>query len=390
MTRPTRLIAITQRFPWGTDDDPLALELDSLAQSFDEIEIVALKGDGESAPLPANARARRAPLLEGSARWIQNLSAAADPQAIRWAALSGPRRAALSVARAAARGVRLRRWVRRAVVPRASDVVYATTPQGAVIGAMLRDRQLAAAAVARLSSGDAEVPLLERAVERLDALFASSPSERERLAASFPKSRLIEVAPLGAAIASRRAVRSTDGVFRIVTAGAVEPDQRLRLLMSALRKCTQPIEWTHVGGTGSAAAELRQSCSSLMAPIQVLFLPERTRAALERRVLESPIDVFASFSETEPIGLELALAHGIPVLASRSDSACALVDDANGWLVDRNAPTAEIAARLQALSRIEAAEWSRRSDAALERWRRDADAGPRARVFAARLRSLSS
>ncbi len=274
----------------------------------------------------------------------------------------------------------------------APDLLFA--PDGGVAAtaiALWRERGGRAPVAARLRGGGAlDDPLLARTVAALDRVYAHSQFGMVRLRARFPDAP-IETRPAGVPAASRRIAPSTDGVFRIVTCCDVVSSKRLRLLLSALRKCEHAVEWFHVGG-GDDRPALERSAESLPPQVSVHFVGRLSHrhwiSWLESRALDLFVNVGEAEERSEAI-ME-ALARGLPVLATAAGGTPELLDGGEGAVgVPPEIATAELAGWISRLAAEPPETRARRRNAAVETWRRRADASPLARELAESLAHLA-
>ena len=349
--------------------DSIALELELLRGVFDHVRVVS------PAPFPPVAGVEQiAAPQKGRAKFFSS------PRALTWLTAAGLREV-----------LRLRKAARlRRAIPGGAGVLLALGPDAAVAAAMLRDAGDRRAVAVRLWRTDLEnlSPITQRALGLLDLLFVPATEDRDRLAKSAPElANRIEVFPAALEDTSERCASSSDGVLRILTVGEIPASTRIRLLVSALRKSADPIEWTHLG-EGPGLRELSASCSSLQATVQVRFEGPLSMEKLALHFRERPVDLFFDVGEDER-GRTAALrglARGVPAL-----SVAAAGDDlVAGSTLPSDIPTAELALRLRTFALAPAGDREARRAAARAFWEARRGAGKNLPSLAARLHDLGS
>ena len=171
----------------------------------------------------------------------------------------------------------------------------------------------------------------------LRAITVAAPCSRdgwEHLLRRDPESRTkLRVCRIGT-VSAGLSSESTDGILRIVSCSKLVPVKRVELLARALRHCTHPIEWTHLGD-GPLLDELRRAVERMPPHVRVSLRGWVASRAVLSSYVQQPIDLFVNVSASEgvPVSIMEALSAGIPVLATDVGGTREIVDDSVGRLL---------------------------------------------------------
>lgn len=191
-------------------------------------------------------------------------------------------------------------------------------------------------------------PLRALTISLLDGLYAASDFGTKYLINKYPHFQdRYKTALLGVPEPGGISKPSNDGVLRIVSCSMINSIKRIDLLFEGvvaaanLRK-HQKIEWTHFGVGKERQHFLDRISKEFPSNVVGRFPGYQTQQHLIQTYLENPIDVFINVSTTEgtPVSIMEAISCGIPVIATSVGGNVEIVQERNGYLLDKN-PTPE-------------------------------------------------
>jgi colanic acid/amylovoran biosynthesis glycosyltransferase len=144
------------------------------------------------------------------------------------------------------------------------------------------------------------------------------------------------------------AIKSNDGVLRIVSCSSLIPLKRIHLISKALALTNVPVHWKHIGD-----GPLRESLLDLnrMLPdnISVSFVGRVDPEDVKKHYAGQPVDLFINVSETEgvPVSIMESFSAGIPVWATDVGGTSEIVTPDVGKLLPSEVTPEEIARELQ-------------------------------------------
>lgn len=138
--------------------------------------------------------------------------------------------------------------------------------------------------------------------------------------------------PNGVMIRSRSQSVDTDGPVRIVFVGRLAPQKDVSMLISAFRSVSaDPPPLLTIVGDGPLRASLEQQAASLQISSRLRFVGEKTNAEVSDLLRESDCLVLPSRWEGFSNAALEAMAHGLPVIATRCGGIDRLIDESIGW-----------------------------------------------------------
>lgn len=394
--RRNHLVLFTERYPFGTGETFVGLEVPYLAEAFDRVTIVPRKGGGSPRAVPDNVDVD-ARALDGTLRRFRpGLSALLGPTVaeLRAMPLNGaPHQRMRRLLRFVRTADGIVRWMRAASLDPRRTLFYSYWLEAVPVGlAACRRLDAALVYVARAAGWDVYedrydppwFPFRTFAAGHAARIFAVSEHAAQHLVRRV-EGAPVEVAPLG--VEDRGEGRaSSDGVYRIASCSAVIPLKRVDLIAEAVaeaarRHPARRFEWTHVGD-GPALARLAVEYPP---NLKVRLQGHLPYAAVLARYRAEPVDVFvhASTWEGRSVAIMEALNAGIPVVATDAGATRELVCDAVGALVPVRVSAGDLATAITA-ERGGEVRWRAR-----ERWRRECDSKVRFPEFCRRLRAVA-
>lgn len=195
-------------------------------------------------------------------------------------------------------------------------------------------------------------PCRPQAIELIDRLFPDSDIGANYLREKYPQFKeKYEAALLGVKDPGGLAKPSEDGVLRLVSCSNFHPVKRIDLLFegviaAAKKQPEQRIEWTHFGGAEEIRNQYAQRISNeFPANAKASFPGYQSQHELIQTYLSNPVDIFLNVSTTEGTSVAMmeAISCGIPVIATAVGGNVEVVHEKNGFLLNANPTTDEIA-----------------------------------------------
>jgi glycosyltransferase involved in cell wall biosynthesis len=192
-------------------------------------------------------------------------------------------------------------------------------------------------------------------------LHVTSAQEAAESVAKFPRARAV-VVPNGVELPPRRERRNGCGQLRLLFLGRIDPKKGIENLLAACRGLShleQPWSLT-IAGSGDAAytASLQQNAHDLGLREQVSFAGEVRGQAKADLFAASDIAVFPSHTENFAMVVAEALAHGVPVVASKGTPWSGVEARGCGLWVEND--PASLAAAIARISRMPLGEMGER------------------------------
>lgn len=357
--RRTRLAVVTSRFPFGSQESYLAVELAELARYFDEVIVVPVRPP-ESAQryeLPANARVLAWPLLSAELLRLAFRSLAARPRR------SGSTVRALATSRDPGRlkngavllkGAALGQWAAEHGV----DHIHAYWMSTPATVAMIAGSTSGVAWSATAHRWD----IYERNafdVKERSVQFVRAISERgaRALRARMPGlNGRVRHLPLGIAVPAYLERTHVANEFSIACPAAlveVKGHSVLFRALASLLRSNVPVRCT-LYGTGPLEQRLKQEAESLglLEAVEFAGFVPQSRLHDAYRSNRFAAVVLASRADGDkmmegvPSALLEAMAFGVPVVATDSGSIAEAIDPASGSLAAPGDPNALAAALL--------------------------------------------
>ncbi len=169
--------------------------------------------------------------------------------------------------------------------------------------------------------------------------------------------------------------------FHVVSCSNLVTLKRVHLIALALQTMKIPVLWTHIGD-GPDMERLQRMVTGLPSNVKVDFQGQKSNVEVIGFYQHTSIDCFLNVSESEgvPVSIMEALSFGIPVIATNAGGTGEIVDDIVGKLLPITIDEQDIATVLNILL-CEANSLSLR-EAARRRWQERCDANKNYKEFA--------
>ncbi|HBE98351.1 MAG TPA: hypothetical protein DDW68_14380 [Verrucomicrobiales bacterium] len=374
-SRP-RIALLTHTFPEQIGEFAfLAPEISRLANDFDVVLIPSQVARANLWPLPPGVwlqsgfseyRPRWSVMLASLFRAVAFPSTYREMLAFGWRGLS-PRVAATVVARAS-RIMSARQWFRRYLSRSDVDAVYSWWADGFGYGMAWAASDLGIPSVARAHGYEVfderdrlgRIPFQRETIAIFDLIFPVSQAGAAFLSHKFPAAaERIRVRYLGVEPSPGDGLRSTDGVFRILSCSSCIEVKRVELLASGILELAREhpqfkFQWTHIGDgpTLQFARDLIRSAPDMHE--RCYFPGVLPPSTVRKWMAERPYDVFVNVSSSEglPVTLMEAASSGIPLVATDVGGNSEIVQDQVGYLLPRDPTPRQLADVLYELSSL--------------------------------------
>lgn len=125
--------------------------------------------------------------------------------------------------------------------------------------------------------------------------------------------------------------------LKIVSCSGIQRYKRLHLIVDILMNCKVNIEWLHFGD-GELKDELLENVKQLPKNVSFRFMGYKKNRDVLDYYKNNKVDLFINVSETEgiPVSIMEALSFGIPVIATNVGGVSEIVNERNGYLINKN------------------------------------------------------
>ncbi|MDB5053870.1 MAG: hypothetical protein JWM44_1920 [Bacilli bacterium] len=378
----TTLVLLTKRYPFYPGEEFLELELQYLSAFFQRIIVIPTEFKGSpqtlKRPLPDNAEVKHIPAIPSAHPIFQRIKEiiriASDPQALSW--IGHDLRKSLKREPVDFRrlitfvhlAIQLKKMLLQSIKNEPGDFLFYSywLNGGAIALAMMKQKKASLRAVSRTHGYDLYkerhaipyIPLQLKTIRNMNRLFVISNHGYDYLLKQDKSLKeVLQLSRLGVEKSNQVSKPSSDGIFRIVSCSYMVPVKRLELLIEALRHCTIPIHWTHIGD-GELRNVIEMQVQKLPKHITTDFVGNVSNDQVIQFYERNPIDLFVNVSSSEgvPVSIMEAFSCGIPVMATDVGGVSELVNARNGYLIPKHITPKDIAARVERFSRFQSVE----------------------------------
>lgn len=161
--------------------------------------------------------------------------------------------------------------------------------------------------------------------------------------------------------------------LQLISCSNVVPLKRIHLIIETLAGIDDlNINWTHFG-SGSLMNEVQQQATAMLDKkinIRYRFAGMLSNRELMQYYGTHPVDLFINVSDTEgiPVSIMEAYSFSIPAIATNVGGVSEVVNESNGFLIDVNSSTVEIAATIRHYATLPAEVKQRFRENAFHTW----------------------
>jgi len=221
-------------------------------------------------------------------------------------------------------------------------------------------------------------PYRDEVLATAEKIFSISETGKHHIISNYlVKEDKIIVARLGTKKNNFRNIASTDGVFRIVSCSNMISIKRIDLLIDTLGILDKraKIHWYHIGDGPLEEKLKKQAHDKLGNSIQFTFLGRISNDDVYKFYTANSVDLFINLSTSEgiPVSIMEAQSIEIPSLATNVGGTHEIVNNQNGWLVDKQINNNELAKILESIY-IEKNKLQSKRQSSLNNWEENYDA----------------
>ena len=369
------LVLLTSQFPFGKGEEFLETELPYLAQYFD-VDIVPLSPSlnlSQHRLVPANINVRddinKAITATGAntlqrAAWLLRHQPSAFIDIVALLIYEFPRtslriRLIRKVLWATFHAAVIKYTLKQNYSPNNTTLFYSYwLATGALSLAQWKRSEVNILAIARTHRGDLYtnrtadnyLAAQKYVIQHLDQTICISQHGVDYLQRHYPAlHNKIILSRLGVNQVKSKNHPSSGGRLHLVTCSYLSAVKRISLFIEALRHCSLPITWTHLGG-GELEDALKSKALQLPENIYWEFTGLLPNQDILQFYKKQPVDLFINVSSSEglPVSIMEAMSHGIPVAATNVGGTSELVcHEQNGFLWDEDITPASIVSTLE-------------------------------------------
>ncbi len=220
------------------------------------------------------------------------------------------------------------------------------------------------------------IPYQDKIIEHCDLLLPCSTNGKNHLVKKhIVNNEKIFVARLGTRSAGI-APLDKNSILKIASCSDVVPVKRLDLLIEAIGLLDIPVSWMHMGDGENMWLIKQRAVRLNKEDLEIEFTGYISNNEVMKNLSEIPFDVFVNVSRSEgvPVSIMEAFSAGIPAIATNVGGTGELVNSFNGILVNQNISAKELAGVLKSFHQLDEATVIAKRNAALETFKRMADA----------------
>ncbi|WP_175990072.1 glycosyltransferase [Bacillus sp. Marseille-Q1617] len=370
MKQVQSLILLTSRFPYSPGEEFIYNEVKVLAEKFEKVIIVPTNQEcwnlarPHKRDLPGNVNVEilKSPIRNLKYRKMLNLIKGFTNSQVR----SWYKKDLNNASRFGLKGkFKLYKWIVDAnqiqnqlgSIEKAADgssiyYSYWLTPAAASLAMEKEKRSIKA--VSRVHGGDLYserhalpyLPLQEEVIRSLDKTYSISSNGKQYLANKFPEiNQKIEVSRLGTKGIehSYGEVEQKSDELKLVSVSYLKSVKRVHLIAEAIKKAAVPIHWIHIGD-GPEKERIQHIIEEFPAQCKGELVGNFTNDEVIQTLGSQPFDLFLNVSESEgiPVTIMEAFSAKIPAIATNVGGTTEVVNDRNGWLLDKDFDPAQI------------------------------------------------
>jgi glycosyltransferase involved in cell wall biosynthesis len=389
INKQKKLVLLTSEFPYGTGETFLENELPFLSDSFEDIIIFTERKKGESRIKNPNIQVK----LIKSINWKSRISSLLNKDFYRELNylikkgkfnLSTFRTAWYSLSKATCIAKQLESFDNNE-----SCVFYSYwLDEKAIALVLLKLRNPRLKVVSRAHGWDVYeerhpknyLPYRYLLVKNLDVVYSISENGKSYLLNRYPAfNEKIQTSRLGTMPLVFLPEKIKSGSINIFSISSIIPLKRVDKILEVVLSIPKfQIKWTHIGN-GPELEKIKERAiqKSRQNPNFSFELPGQLTNTEVRDILASRyFDLFINLSETEgiPVSIMEAQSAGIPVLATNVGGTSEIVNNENGFLVEKDFNLEEVVSIIQKYLSSTDEEKHQKCNASYENWKQNYNA----------------
>lgn len=137
--------------------------------------------------------------------------------------------------------------------------------------------------------------------------------------------------------------------FQIVSCSSIIPLKRLPLIAEVLNRSSLPIRWIHFGGESSAIIDLKNSLPKLRDEIEIIWKGRVENDEIQSFYASNYIDLLINLSSYEgiPVSMMEAISFGIPLFTNSVGGISEITCEKTGVLLPEGLPVERVVAQLE-------------------------------------------
>jgi colanic acid/amylovoran biosynthesis glycosyltransferase len=218
------------------------------------------------------------------------------------------------------------------------------------------------------------LPFRNLLAENLDSVFSISENGKLYLLDRHPKfKKKSQISRLGTVPLVFVPEKSKSDTFHILSISSIIPLKRVEKILEVVSSVANlKIKWTHIGN-GSEIEKLKKLAIQKLQQnpnFSYEFLGQLSNSCVRDILTTQYFDLFLNLSETEgvPVTIMEAQSAGIPVLATNVGGTYEIVNNENGFLVEKDFNMAEVVTTIKTYLSSTAQEIKLKRNASYQNW----------------------
>ncbi len=224
------------------------------------------------------------------------------------------------------------------------------------------------------------LPFRNLLAEILNTVYTISENGKAYLSIRYPSLKeKIQISRLGTMSLLSIPEILKDGTFHVLSISSIIPLKRVDKILEVLSSLTNlKIKWTHIG-TGSEFEKLKKLAiqkSQQNRNFSFEYLGQLSNSDVRAILANHSFDLFLNLSETEgiPVTIMEAQSAGIPVLATNVGGTSEIVNNENGFLIEKDFNLKEAVFIIQKYLSSTDEEKQQKRNASYENWKHNYNA----------------
>lgn len=356
MSKPKTLVLLTQKFPFESGEEFLAVELKILEQAFDKIIIfpTSVRDFSQSRPTGKNTHVR----IVKNPETAKEIGAALISRLFKTLSIlfselnkSGWNYKLLKYyLYHIPYSLKLKSIISKEFTSSQEYVLYSYwMDTNAFAAALLRKGNPEIRLVVKSHGGDlyndrhasGSIAFRETVYEASESLIFISEHGKSYASAQYPSyASKMKLFRLGVEDLGISPTLKFPDYFQIVSCSSIIPLKRLPLILEVLNSSSLPIRWTHFGGESSAIKELQNSLPKLRDEIEIIWKGRVENDEIQSFYASNYIDLLINLSSNEgiPVSMMEAISFGIPLFANSVGGISEITCEKTGVLIPEGIP----------------------------------------------------